>query len=438
MNNNYENPVIRKKNAQPITITIVEFLVVGFLLLTVFIQLNKHFYSPLQTEIALYYEDVESVLFKGVYIRDEQQVVSEEFAQFAGNPEAGVIAYTNKCGSKLAINAVIAAVYSSQDELYIRQEIDGLNQRLDILNEVMLFTGDSDCVESVQNNAQIEAFAGQLSDTHLRILRNIGSGDFEQAAGHKNEYLRLQGKINAVRGTSTSAGLYTRIDELQAHIGLLQSGLRGSLRELTISQTGYFVSNADGYEEILRFDNALDITREQIENIISNPTLEVAGNVAGKVIDSYKWRMAAIVESDKTKGISQGNTVNLRIGAFAQTVRAQVISAVNQGDGTTLFVFECELLNEEFVRKRVVSVRLLLDDYSGIRIPLSAIKFDHDNNQGVFVRNGSVLLFKRVNLLRSGEGYVIVENTDRPGWLKLFDEIVVSGSDLYDGKIVLY
>ncbi|MCL2071780.1 MAG: hypothetical protein FWH07_06055 [Oscillospiraceae bacterium] len=462
-----------------VTVGVVLFFLIAFFLITVVSQLVNRFYSPLKTETAFYYENTDSVLFKGVYIRNESLVISEEFADYEN---VGVVAYTNKCGSKLAINSVIAVVYSSQEVVYTRQRIAELKEQIAILSDAGRFAATSD--SGVQDNAQLEAFAGQLSDTHLRMLRNIADGDYESASGHKNEYLSLQSKINVSKGDGVGvAVLEQRIAALQEEVASLESRFSadtGVLQEFTSSESGYFVSNADGYEDVLRYDEALNITREQVDDIIANPSLEVSSNVAGKVIDDYKWRMAALIETDKTRAVSQGGEVNLRIGSHTQVVPAQVISAVEQDDGFTLFVFECELLNEEFAKKRVASVRLLLDNYSGIRIPRTAVTFsdvkvcgtekcslelcstlcganvgnstdseDGEDNRtcksaacvelhtsGVYVRSGSVLLFRRINMLRSEEGFVIAENTRDLSFLQLFDDVVVSGINLYDGKIV--
>jgi putative membrane fusion protein len=386
------------------------------------------------------------VLFKGVYIRNERQVVSDLFAVFANNPQSGVVAFTNKCGAKLAINSVFAVVYPDDGEIYNLRRIDEIQEQIDTLSQARLFLGIADDsqtgeVRTNAQNAQIEAFAGQLSDTHLRILRSISSGDFERVSSYKNEYLGLQGKINAVRGSTAATGLNERIRALESQLLLFEAALAGPLQELTVQEAGYFVGNADGYESLLVFDDTHSLTREEIENVIANPSLNVSDNVVGRVIDDYKWRMAALVETSRTKSISAGDTVNLRIGTYSRTVQATVIRSSHLDDGLTLFVFECELLNEEFVQKRVASVRLLLDDYTGIRVPKAAITFranaDGENyDVGVYVLHGSVIEFRRINILRSEEDFHVVENTNRQGWLRLFDELVVSGSNLYDGKIV--
>jgi putative membrane fusion protein len=354
-------------------------------------------------------------LFKGVYFRDERQI---------SETTNGVAGYTNKDGSKLAIDSVVAIIYSSKEEIFIQEKITELETQKKALSDAGAFAGT--------DNSQLEAFSGQLSDKHLQILQCIDVGDYETASKYKTDYLNLQSKFNVIK--NDSSGYSAKIYELENEITRLK-GLINSPRNLTISDSGYFVSTADGYENILNYDSALSISKEQIEDIVKNPVLEVSSGVIGKMIDGYKWRMAAVIETEKMKGVYEGNTVNLRIGSSAGSVKVTVKNVYGRGDGTAVYIFECDLLIDEFVKKRVTSVRLLLDNYSGIRIPQSAVYFENDV-RGVYILNGSVSEFRKINVLNASEDYLIVENTNTPGYLKLYDKVIVSGKDLYDGKII--
>jgi hypothetical protein len=365
-----------------------------------------------------------------VYIRDERHVESEAFSQIRRSG-GGVISYTNRCGARLSNNSVVAVVYPNQEEKYTRQRIDGLRQKIVVLTEAEKFAegGGSDSV-------QIEAFSGQLADVHSRMLRSIAAGNYSEASAHNSRYIGLQTKINLLRGTVSSEEIAVRVAEIERRITVLESGLSENLQKIPVQESGWFVSNADGYENSLFFDGALNITREEIENIVSNPFLPVADNVVGKMIDDYRWRMATVVPTNSVIGVAKEHIVELRIGAFPQAVPALVIDVRDQGDGYTIIVFESEMLNEEFVRPRVASVRLMLGGYSGIRLPQSAVVFNREGESGVFVRNGTVLEFRKVRMFRSDDDFVIVENTDEEGYLQLFENVVVSGSNLYDGRVL--
>ncbi|MDR0222723.1 MAG: hypothetical protein LBI38_04205 [Oscillospiraceae bacterium] len=405
-----------KLSKSTITLSVVWFLIGLFFLITLTSQLVMFFYAPLKTEDALPYKITESVLFKGVYVRDERQI---------SRLTDGVVAYANKDGSKLAINSIVAKVYSSKSDILAQQKVVELETRIKTLAEAETFAGT--------DNAQSDAFMGQLADKHLQILRCVDEGDYEKASKYKIDYLGLRSKIDAIEGLSF--GYSAKISELEAEA----ERLRGSIdapKDLGISESGYFVSEADGYESVLSYDGALSLTKEDIENIIKNPALDVAPDVLGKIIDSYKWRMVAVLDADKTRGVHKGTAVNLRIGASSGSVRAVVASTEDQKDGTVIYVFECDRLTDEFVKKRVVSVRLLLEDYSGIRVSQAAVRFNEEGERGVFVLNGSIVEFKKISLLLTSEDYLIVESLDAPGYLKLYDKVIVSGKDLYDGKII--
>jgi putative membrane fusion protein len=411
-------PEAGRMSKTTVTSRIVWFLVGLFFLITMASQISMRFEVPLKTEDALLYEITDSVLFKGVYIRDERQI---------SRVTDGIVSYSNKDGSKLAINSVIAKVYSSQSDVLARQRIDELETQIKALSDAETFVGT--------DNSQLDAFLGQLADKHLQILRCIDSGDYEGASKYKSDYLSIQSKINVVKGLSS--GYSEKIDELESEIKRLDSSITAPPKDLGISESGYFVSVVDGYETVLSYDGAFELTKEHIEDIIKNPAIEVPQNVVGKIIDSYKWRMAAVLDTEKTRGVYKGKLVDLRIGALSGSVRAVVVSAAEQKDGTTVYVFECDRLTDEFVKKRVVSVRLLLESYSGIRVPQAAVKFNEEGERGVFVLNGSVAEFRKLGASSlTREDYIIVENLGAFGYLRLYDKIIVSGKDLYDGKIV--
>ena len=56
---------------------------------------------------------------------------------------------------------------------------------------------------------------------------------------------------------------------------------------------------------------------------------------------------------------------------------------------------------------------------------------------GVFVRSGLTFEFCPIEVLYADESYSIVRwESGKSGALKLYDEVVIGGKDLYDGKII--
>ena len=83
------------------------------------------------------------------------------------------------------------------------------------------------------------------------------------------------------------------------------------------------------------------------------------------------------------------------------------------------------------------NVEIVEQSYSGYKIPSNAIRFNKENNSGVYVLRGKIISFIEVEILYSQEEYVIVSASRTGGrGLKLYDDVVIKGRDVYDGKVI--
>ena len=146
--------------------------------------------------------------------------------------------------------------------------------------------------------------------------------------------------------------------------------------------------------------------------------------------------MVAILNTVRMGTVFEGAEVTLRVGYSQQDVDAKVVSLKRQEDGSSICIFECDTFSSEFVDGRVAQVKLLMDNYEGIRIPTSAIRIV-DGKAGVYTRKGIEVVFKQIKQIISEEDYTLVENTSNlDGYISLYDTVIVGGKDLYDGKII--
>ena len=60
------------------------------------------------------------------------------------------------------------------------------------------------------------------------------------------------------------------------------------------------------------------------------------------------------------------------------------------------------------------------------------------NDKGVYVKYGQEMQFKLVDIIYENEEYFVSENKetepDRSKYVRVYDDVIVKGSDLYDGK----
>ena len=84
---------------------------------------------------------------------------------------------------------------------------------------------------------------------------------------------------------------------------------------------------------------------------------------------------------------------------------------------------------------------ILYEECTGLRIPASALRAQ-DGVTGVFIRYGSTVYYRAVNILLENEDWCLAEmnpEADPPEghqWLKQNDMVITKGRGLYDGRVL--
>lgn len=408
-----------EKKQTAVTTKIVWILVAIFLLVTVISQLVIRYYNPTVTEPAELYSFEDYIQSTGIYIRQEKNVT------YNGS---GIINYVYADGEKLAKNSAVAKIYSSQNDLSLQLRINELNRQIDVLKDAEKLVGS--------DSSQLEAFSNQLYENQTEMMQHIIDGDYLAAAELKNDYLNLQSKKQIVSGEAEN---YTeKIAQLQNLITSLSSQISSAPFDLTLQDTGYFVSTVDGYENTLTYDAIDGLDKNEIEEIIKNPVITTDSSVVGKVISDYKWKMVCVVPVGRSMNIYGGAELNVRIGGDTSTVGCVVESVRELDSENKLLVLDFDIFNQNVISGRTAQVRILFDEYNGIRIPSSAIHFDDKEQMGVFIKVGVNVYFRQIDVIRTEGDYTLVKDTtDKNGYLSLYDSVITEGTDLYDGKIII-
>ena len=97
-----------------------------------------------------------------------------------------------------------------------------------------------------------------------------------------------------------------------------------------------------------------------------------------------------------------------------------------------IVVLDCDRVDQTLVDSRVLSAKLIFDEYQGIKVPRSALRFQ-GNEKGVYVILGKDVSFKKIKVIYEGDDFVLSENTSDEDYLLLYDQIlleVVSNKDV--------
>ena len=155
----------------------------------------------------------------------------------------------------------------------------------------------------------------------------------------------------------------------------------------------------------------------------------------GKSVTDFTWYYATIIPQESVEFFYVGAKVELAfMGSGEQTVPGKVVQLRAGEDGRALAVIQSTSITADTVSHRTANVKISFRNYKGLRISQKALRI-LDGEKGVYVKSGYSVKFKKVDILYTGLDYYLCQiqygSSDQ---LSLFDEVIVEGTDLYDGK----
>ncbi|HBI85197.1 MAG TPA: hypothetical protein DDX71_02755 [Ruminococcus sp.] len=409
-----------------ITTRILKMLLLVFAVVlasTIFYHL---LFQDYETVNATYYEVTDSSHFQGVYIRDESVL------RYSGT---GAVRYCADDGAKLGVGSVIAEIYDSEDQIDLRRRIAEKQDELNMLRKIEN--------PGTTEHAQPASISALIEEQYKTMVRLRESGNFSAIADCKQEMTVLLSTYEKI--TNPDVNYSSRITALESEISALNAQKTAPLETRLADRSAYFISYADGYENILSSDSARLLTPEQIEAVSDEGAPDVdTSDAIGKLVDGYSWYIAGVFDNTKLR-LSVDDTVTVRLESLSRPLRVKVVSLLSTGDiSRTQALLRCDQITHDIVQHRAERVEILRDSVEGIRIPKSAIRFkdmevtekDEDGNVtvrtekdvlGVYVLVGETPEFRRVQEIYKDENYYLSALDAGSGYVALYDEIIVKG-----------
>ncbi len=416
--------------------------VVIALLLIVYVgfQIYNANYSQVKTETVSYMTTADSIQTNGFVVREEQ--ILEAAVD-------GVLTFSIDNGGKVAQGGVVAEIYANAEDADAQKRISELNADIERLRQL------GTLAESFTITP--DALDKQLTLDMHSLLEKINDGELLRLASDRENLLYQLNERQLITGAVENFD--ARISELTAERDSLSFSHGGRTGTVTSPAAGYFVSETDGYEQAFGENDVLSLTPEQLK---TGPQKNeaISENVIGKVISSFDWYITCVLSPEQAQNLYEGKRVYVRL-PFATTERLPVtVAAVNQVNKTTeaAVILKCNYMNSELASLREELVSIDVETYTGLRVSKRAIhrgvvtrtttnedgeKITEEKEvSGVYVRFGSELTFKEIVPLYSDNSFVICdpdpddEALFSGDTIQLYDEVVVEGTDLYDGKII--
>lgn len=180
------------------------------------------------------------------------------------------------------------------------------------------------------------------------------------------------------------------------------------------------------------------MTVEQIRNF-SQEKVVFDNSTLGKIVTDHHWYYAAVLPKSDSEKFIVGDTVYLNFNMYNITQIPFTVEEVRTDDSdpdNCMVLMSTSHMVPELLMVRNPSVQIDFTSYTGLRIPAKAKRYE-GQQVGVYVLDGDVVRFKTINIIYENSEFILCgANSDLERPLEIYDQVIVEGTDLSDGKPV--
>lgn len=362
---------------------------------------------------------VGSALEMDVYIfRDEDPLAISETGSFVPNVADG---------ARVGIGRVVASLYDASSPDTVSQ-IAGLEKQLAVLEQI------KNSNLSVRDTSAID---GEIYD----IVQNIAAASREGDGGN---ILSLRAALISEWNrreslTGASSDIDGAIERLRAEKDSLTRSLGPCRRQITAPRSGYYYAACDGYEGTFTAAAAETMSLSEFRGLTRTDPDTVEN--AGKLASSYTWYAVGVASRETGRTLIEGKVYPITFLYNEEKTLLLTLTRIVEEDGQAMLVFRGDTLPTDFRLTRSQPVSMVCEEYTGLRIPASALR-SQGGVTGVYIRYGSTVYYRAVKIILEEEDWCLVEispEEDPPDghtWLKQNDIVITKGRGLYDGRVL--
>ncbi len=400
-------------------------------------QAFKYFNKPYVTETALPYSVAESLTLEGVAVRDEQ-VIRETVS-------GGVLRYSYDDASRVAAGETIAKIFANKSDIASENKINTLQQQIYQLQKAQ--------EQGKSMNSYTDALSGQITEQQNKIIRIMQGRMLD---GLQKEKLAFTALLNSkMIALGQEDNFETLITQMQADKQYLERSHGSETGFIKAPQGGYFVKNTDGLESKINPDDLNELDYDKYLQMLENVPENTDGAV-GKIMFDHIWYFVVKVTDRELEKFTNVESVELDFNlSDTAPIKAEVYNIITNRPDKNLVVFKCKNITDELLNMRYETVNVIFRHYSGYRVSTDAIRFV-DGQECVYVMDHYQIKLVPIYIVYRQNSFVLCDPNAMPikppeeekeglslvepekTWinnkLRMFDEVIVEGVDLHDGK----
>ena len=394
--------------------------------------------DPLATAVAYEYRSDEAVTVSGYLVRDEEVI----------SGGGGLVYVTRDEGERVAAGGSVATVFSSREALDQVLELRELEEQLEQLRFALSVASGSQEILRLDSDILQSIF-------HLRS--GVARGDLLEVSGESESLRAMVLKRDYTYSGAGEEQTAGQVEALEQQIAALRATAQSGSSRVTVSRAGTFSALTDGYEGVLTPESLESLTPSALEGL---QPAAVPENAVGKVIYGSVWYYVTAMPAAQAEEMETGEGVTLRfMSGLDREIPMTVERISDEENGKRLVVLSCEEYLSLTTLMRHQNAQIIFSSYSGIRVPTMALRVvtetvtDDEGREtqvsstAVYCRMGRWARLKPVEVLYQGEDYYLVqpdedalsgmaESSRESRLLRSGDEVIISASDLYDGKVI--
>lgn len=398
------------KKFSPVKISLV-------ILASVFVihQTFSFFYKPISTESAVFKTHTDGYKITGIVIRNETLVKTSK---------DGVLHFMIDDGKRVSKDGVIANIYDSESASITLTQIDTIKNKIKDIEDILSFND--------LQAANLDLINNRVGQCLNDLVLSSSSGDFEDVSSASEELLSAVNRRQAATGDI--ADFSSQLTTLNSQLESLESSLSNTKGKIKAKQSGYFISKTDGYENVLKIDKLDEINSEFLSNLKKK---DLAENVVGKIVSDYEWYIAAKVSLNESLKYKEGDALNIYTSVKSAQILPVTVKKINisKNREDAVIIFACNEMNSELASMRSGPMTVVSKEYSGLMVSKKALRVV-DSKKGVYVVVGMQAKFRPVEIIYSNDDIIICKKSGEDDMLRLYDQVIVKGRNLYDGKII--
>ena len=338
---------------------------------------------PYITETAVTATMTDSVYCDGAVVFSEQILP-------AGSGEIG---YLVADGIRVSAGTQVAEQYTDPLQAQRRKQLQQVEEEIRVL-------------QSSQVSGNVDTLSSSIKTATLDILDALSSHNYDQAAAGAQEYLVASNRLKVTTVTAPAGG--------------------------------YFISADNAAFLSLEGEDLAKMSAAELSAALETGILQSSGQYSGKIVTSYTWHFYGVCTRAESEKFTVGSKVSISFPNHSDTILPAKVTGVELGEEADLakVSLECEYMGADILALGQETARIDFASYEGIRVPSQALHIV-DGQKCVYVKYGNLARKRNIVVLYEDANYLLVPADGKVGndsEVRLYDEVIVSGMDLYDGK----